>query len=181
MSQGLPSFPMPPGGPPGGAGGMPIPQGGGMPQGPPAPDAAAPPPAEQAQGTPLRGRPPVGGLNPDFAHRFVQLQEAVRQAGGDLYAFSGARDNKRQEQLFKESVAKYGDPKVAAKHVKAPGKSAHDPLYGAKRGLGPGSVAVEIRGDLAIAHKLAPQFGLEFPNTTHPWHMEMAGVSNMKE
>jgi hypothetical protein len=129
---------------------------------------------------PLRGRPPVGGLNPDFAHRFIQLQNAVREAGGDLYIFSGARDQDRQGKLFQEAVAKYGDPKVAMKHVKPPGKSAHDPQYGASRGLGMGSVGVDIRGDLAIAHKLAPQFGIEFPNQTHPWHMEMAGVSKLK-
>jgi len=175
----LPQFPMqapPPNGPQLGAG---------MPMMPSAPEQAPSPeqgqmPPEQQQGMPLRGRPPVGGLNPDFAHRFVHLQQAVRDAGGDLYVFSGARDQDRQGKLFQEAVAKYGDPKVAAKHVKPPGKSSHDPQYGASRGLGPGSVGVDIRGDLAIAHKLAPQFGIEFPNQTHPWHMEMAGVSKLK-
>jgi hypothetical protein len=170
----LPSFPMqapPPGGPQLGAE---------MPMTPSAPEPQAPAGPEQQGPMPLRGRPPVGGLNPDFAHRFVQLQNAVREAGGDLYIFSGARDQDRQGKLFQEAVAKYGDPKVAAKHVKPPGKSAHDPQYGATRGLGPGSVGVDIRGDLAIAHKLAPQFGIEFPNQSHPWHMEMAGVSKLK-
>lgn len=171
MSQGFPSFPMPQGGPPQG---MQPGQLSAAPTGDPAQDQ------QQQQQQPLRGRPPVGGLNPDFAHRFVQLQQAVRDAGGDLYIFSGARDQQRQQQLFQEAVAKYGDPKVAAKHVKPPGKSAHDPQYGATRGLGLGSVGVDIRGDLAIAHKLAPQFGIEFPNQTHPWHMEMAGVSKLK-
>lgn len=138
------------------------------------------PPAQEQSSRPLAGRPPVGGLNPDFAHRFVQLQNAVRQAGGDLYIFSGARDKSHQQQLHNQAIAKYGDPKIAAKHVKEPGKSAHDPEFGAAKGLGLGALAVDIRGDLHIAHKLAPQFGVEFPNQSHPWHMEMAGHSNIK-
>lgn len=173
----LPSFPMPPGGmPQGGAPGqlsVPPPTGAPVPDGAGAPD-------QQPQGMPLKGRPPVGGLNPDFAHRFVQLQKAVREAGGDLYVFSGARDKQHQQQLFEAAVGKYGDPKVAQKHVKPPGKSSHDPAYGAMRGLGMGAVGVDIRGDLAIAHKLAPQVGLEFPNKDQPWHLEMAGISKLK-
>ena len=129
---------------------------------------------------PLQGRPPVGGLNPDFAHRFTQLHHAVRQAGGDLYIFSGARDKEHQQMLWNQAVAKYGDPTIAAKHVKEPGKSAHDPEFGIAKGLGPGALGVDIRGDLHIAHDLAPKYGIEFPHESHPWHMEMAGHNHLK-
>jgi hypothetical protein len=83
-------------------------------------------------------------------------------------------------RLFQDALRKYGDEKTAMKYVKLPGKSAHDPQFGLAKGLGLGGLAVDIRGDLHIAHKLAPQFGVEFPHSTHPWHMEMAGISKLK-
>lgn len=120
------------------------------------------------------------GINPALEDRFVALREAIRKQGGDIYIFSGARTPEEQKQLLDQAVAKYGDVKEAMKRVKAPGKSSHDPSYGVAMGLGEGALGVDVRGDLHLAHKLGPHFGLVFPSTTQPWHMEFAGVDKIK-
>lgn len=121
------------------------------------------------------GPPPVGGLNHMLADRFGRLQQAVEQHGGMLYVYSGARDHRQQAQLFKDAVRKFGSESEAKKNVSVPGKSDHDPHAGVALGIGDGAIGVDIRGDLAIAHKLAPHFGLEFDKKT-PWHVKIAGI-----
>lgn len=120
------------------------------------------------------------GLNPAFEERFTALRQAIREKGGDLYIFSGPRNKEEQQNLLKETAGKYGDMKEAMKRVKPPGKSTHDPEYGIPLGLGPGALGADIRGDLHLAHKLAPHFGLVFPSQQQPWHMEYAGVDKIK-
>jgi hypothetical protein len=120
------------------------------------------------------------GLNPAFEERFTALRQAIREQGGDLYIFSGPRNKEEQQQLLKETAGKYGDMKEAMKRVKPPGKSTHDPEYGIPLGLGPGALGADIRGDLHLAHKLGPHFGLVFPSQQQPWHMEYAGVDKIK-
>jgi hypothetical protein len=92
-----------------------------------------------------------------------------------LYIYSGARHPHHQAQLFRDAVGKYGSVQEAKKHVALPGKSDHDPGAGLSLGLGDGAIGVDVRGDLAIAHKLAPHFGVEFSKKT-PWHMTLSGV-----
>jgi hypothetical protein len=121
------------------------------------------------------GPKPVGGLNHMLADRFARLQQAVEAHGGQLYIFSGARDHSQQAQLYQDAISKYGSEREAKKRVAAPGKSHHDPNAGLQQGVGDGAVGADVRGDLAIAHKLAPHFGLEFDKKT-PWHMSIAGV-----
>lgn len=149
------------------------------PQGAPQPGALAdalqiPPGTQQ-----LSGEEPVGGMNAEFARRFGDLQAAVRQSGGDLYIFSGARDPQQQAEMFNDAVRKYGDEKEARKRVKEPGKSSHDPSYGVPLGLGQGALGADLRGDLAIAHKLGPRFGIVFPDKNSPWHAELAGLDKV--
>jgi D-alanyl-D-alanine carboxypeptidase len=147
--------------------------------------APAPPPPEGGgpQTIPAPGQgpeQPETGLNPAFEERFTALRTAIREQGGDLYIFAGARTKEEQQQLLHETTAKYGDVKEAMKRVKAPGKSSHDPEYGVPMGLGPGALGADIRGDLHLAHKLAPHFGLVFPSQGQPWHMEYAGLDKIK-
>ena len=130
------------------------------------------PPEGQAQS---QGPSSVGGLNHMLADRFGRLQKAVQAHGGMLYIYSGARDKHSQAQLLRDAVGKYGSVQEAKKHVALPGKSDHDPGAGLSLGIGDGAIGVDIRGDLAIAHKLAPHFGLEF-DKKKPWHMRIAGV-----
>jgi len=121
------------------------------------------------------GPPPVGGLNHMLADRFGRLQKAVEAHGGTLYLYSGARDQRQQAALYQDAVSKYGSEAEAKKRIAPPGKSDHDPNAGLPLGIGDGAIGMDVRGDLAIAHKLAPHFGLEFNKKT-PWHLSIAGV-----
>jgi len=136
-----------------------------------------PPPATDAMTD--GGTPAVGGLNAEFARRFKLLQHAVKQAGGDLYIYSGGRDAKQQAGLYQAALKKYGSESAARKWVAPPGKSNHDTHAGLKYGLGDGAVASDLRGDLAMAHKLAAKYGLMFPLSNEAWHIELAGIRNM--
>lgn len=128
-------------------------------------------------GTPTAGQEPaVGGLNAEFAKRFKALQAAVKRAGGDLTIYSGGRSADHQAKLYDNALKKYGSESEARKWVAPPGKSNHDLQAGLKYGLGPGAVASDLRGDLALAHKLASKFGLIFPLANEAWHIEMAGI-----
>lgn len=124
---------------------------------------------------PVEGPPPVAGMNHMLADRFGRLQKAVEAHGGMLYVFSGARDHRQQHQMYQDAVGKYGSEQEAKKRVAVPGKSDHDPHAGVALGIGDGAIGIDLRGDLAIAHKLAPHFGLEFDKKT-PWHIKIAGI-----
>lgn len=121
------------------------------------------------------GPPAVGGLNHMLADRFGRLQQAVEAHGGTLYVYSGARDKHQQAQLYRDAVGKYGSEQEAKKRVSPPGKTDHDPHAGLALGIGDGAIGMDLRGDLAIAHKLAPHFGLEF-SKKQPWHVSIAGI-----
>jgi len=152
------------------------------------PQAGGPPPVPPPEGGGPQTMPQPGtqpevpetGLNPGFEERFNALRTAIREQGGDLYIFAGARNKDEQAELLHETAAKYGDMKEAMKRVKPPGKSTHDPEYGVPLGMGPGALGADIRGDLHLAHKLAPHFGLVFPSQAQPWHMEYAGIDKIK-
>jgi hypothetical protein len=125
------------------------------------------------------GPKPVAGLNHMLADRFARLQKAVEAHGGQLYIYSGSRNHQQQAQLYQDAVSKYGSEREGKKRVAPPGKSDHDPNAGLQHGIGDGAIGADIRGDLAIAHKLAPHFGLEFSQKT-PWHVAIAGLKGGK-
>ena len=92
-----------------------------------------------------------------------------------LYIFDGARTAHAQGKLLRDAVGKYGSLQEAKKQVALPGKSDHDPNAGLKYGIGEGAIGADLRGDLAIAHKLAAHFGLEF-DTKKFYHVKIAGL-----
>lgn len=100
------------------------------------------------------------GLQPGFAARLRQLIEA----SGGAIDFSGYRSEARQAEMFAAAVRKYGSEAAARRWVAPPGKSNHG------RGI-----AADLTGDLALAHRLAPQFGLYFPMSWEDWHIEPLG------
>lgn len=114
---------------------------------------------------------PVGtdlkGLDPVFA---AKIQALVKASGGRVTIKSGFRSVERQSALWNAAVAKYGSAKAARKWVAPPGKSNHN--HGK---------AVDLGGDLALAHKLAKQFGLHAPMSHEPWHFEPVGHRGDKE
>lgn len=101
------------------------------------------------------------GLDPAFQ---AKIDAMVAASGGRLHINSGYRDNALQAKLYAAAVQKYGAA-GASKWVAPPGHSNHN------RGL-----AVDLGGDIGLAHQLAPQFGLEFPMSWEPWHIEPVGL-----
>ena len=98
------------------------------------------------------------GMDPDFASK---LQGLVNASNGRIWINSGFRSVERQTQLFANAVRKYGSEQAARKWVAPPGKSNHNK-----------GVAADLGGDMALAHRLASQFGLVFPMSWEPWHIE---------
>jgi hypothetical protein len=109
--------------------------------------------------------PAYTGLNPGFAGA---LQQLINASGGRLWINSGYRSDARQVQLWNDALAKYGSEQAASNWVAKPeslgGKGSNH-----TRGL-----AADLGGDLALAHQLAPQFGLVFPLYNEAWHIEPA-------
>ena len=106
----------------------------------------------------------LANLQPDFSEALSAL---IAASGGKIYVKSGYRTVERQQQLWDAALAKYGDPEIADNWVARPGQSNHN-----KGG------AADLGGDLALAHQLAPQFGLVFPMSWENWHVELAGAQD---
>lgn len=105
--------------------------------------------------SPSGARGKLAGLAPEFASR---LQSLIAASGGKIGIGSGLRSTAEQAALYARYKA--GKGPLAAR----PGHSKHE------RGL-----AADLTGDLDLAAKLAPQFGLHFPVRGERWHVEMAG------
>src|SRR5215472_10139569 len=101
------------------------------------------------------------GLQPDFAADILKL---IAASNGKIWINSGYRSDERQAQLYQAAVQKYGAAE-AGNWVAPPGHSNHN------RGL-----AVDLGGDLGLAHQLAAQFGMTFPMSWEPWHIEPVGI-----
>lgn len=104
------------------------------------------------------------GLNPEFMSR---LNKMLAEAPGKVKLNSGYRSAERQAKLYQDAIKKYGSEKAARKWVAPPGKSNH--------GRG-------IAYDLGFAdnntrqwfHQNAAKYGLKFPMSHEPWHIELA-------
>lgn len=101
------------------------------------------------------------GLDPSFA---AKVRALVAASGGRVTIVSGKRSVERQAQLWSAALRKYGSAAAARKWVAPPGRSRHN--HG---------TAVDLGGDLALAAKLAPQFGLHRPLKNEAWHFEPMG------
>lgn len=104
------------------------------------------------------------GMNEEFARR---LQMLIAASGGRIWLsqpLGGFRSYEEQAALYQAAVAKYG-PDLAGKYVAPPGASNHN------RGL-----AADLEGDMQLLHQLAPMYGLVFPMSYEPWHVELAGA-----
>jgi hypothetical protein len=93
-----------------------------------------------------------GGLNPLFA---AQLKALFAAAGGGKIV-SGFRTYAEQAALYAQK-----GPGLAA----PPGHSKHEV-----------GLAADISGNLPLLHKLAPLFGLGFPMSWEPWHIQPLGT-----
>lgn len=102
------------------------------------------------------------GAAADFTARMNAL---IAASGGRIRIVSHVRSRAQQQQLWNDAIKKYGSPDAARKWVAPPGHSNHE------KGL-----AVDLGGDLGLAHKLAPQFGLVAPMPWEDWHFEPVGL-----
>ena len=153
------------------------------------PSAPAPSTPASPNATPVTGTPPqtgapidlqkysykdpshVKGFKPDFAGKLGPFLVAAEQAGVPIRITSGFRSVARQKELFAQAVKEYGSEKAARKWVAPPGQSNHN--YGAAADLDiakPGPAQT-------WAHANAARFGLEFPMSWEPWHIEIPGTS----
>lgn len=107
------------------------------------------------------------GLDSEFARRLTAMVEA---SGGRLYYVSGFRSVEEQQQLWDAALAKYG-PEKAPDWVAPPGRSNHN--HGVAMDLG-----YQDDDAQAWAHANASRFGLSFPMSWEPWHIEPVGVSD---
>lgn len=98
----------------------------------------------------------------DFA---AKMNALIAASGGRIRIVSHVRSHEQQQQLWNQALKKYGSPEAARRWVAPPGHSNHE------RGL-----AVDLGGDLGLAHKLAPQFGLVAPMAWEDWHFEPVGL-----
>ena len=105
----------------------------------------------------------VENLNADFASR---LNAMFAASPGGLTINSGFRTVKRQQELWDAALAKYGDPEIADNWVARPGTSNHN--SGAAVDLGYASPDVQ-----KWVHDNAGAYGLNFPMSHEPWHIEM--------
>ncbi|MGH2730809.1 MAG: D-alanyl-D-alanine carboxypeptidase family protein [Actinomycetota bacterium] len=101
------------------------------------------------------------GLDPRLA---AAVEALVDASGGRISIGSGYRTYQEQAVLWAEALARYGDPEIADDWVARPGHSMHE------RGL-----AVDLRGDLALAERLVVDLGLPLhsPLPNEPWHFEL--------
>jgi LAS superfamily LD-carboxypeptidase LdcB len=154
------------------------------------PTAPAPSTPASPNATPVTGTPPpqtgapidlqkysykdpshVKGFNPDFASKLGPFLAAAEQAGVPIRITSGFRPYERQKQLFAEAVKKYGSEEAARKWVAPPGKSNHG------RGVAADLDIAKPSAAQTWAHANAARFGLQFPMSWEPWHIEIPGAS----
>ena len=107
------------------------------------------------------------GLNGPFAAQLAAMvAEAERVFGeGAVRVTSAFRSIERQQELWAEALQKYGSAAEARKWVAPPGSSNHN--YGLAADLRFGSPAVQ-----QWFHQQAAGFGLGFPMSWEPWHIE---------
>lgn len=106
-------------------------------------------------------------LDPQFA---AALQRFIADSPG-ISPYSGYRSPERQAVLYRNAVAKYGSEQAARKWVAPPGRSRH--------GM---RTAVDLRYDTPAArqwaHANATKYGLTYPMSWEPWHIEPVGARN---
>ena len=109
------------------------------------------------------------GLAPEFGSALAALfQAAPPEVQQNLRVTSAYRSPEVQERLWADALAKYGSEAAARKWVAPPGRSNHN--HGA---------AVDFKfldpSAQEWVHQNAGQFGMHFPMSHEPWHIEMAG------
>lgn len=110
----------------------------------------------------------VTGLDMQMQDRLAQMFSAAPpDIQAALRVTSGYRSPQVQERLWNEALAKYGSPEAARKWVAPPGRSNHN------HGTASDLKYLDPRAQ-DWAHQNATNFGLAFPLSNEPWHVELA-------
>lgn len=131
-------------------------------------DVYAPAPANAGA---LQGAPDPGGIVP--ATFDSAINKFLAALGGRASISSGTRSPERQQQLWEQALKKYGDPEIADNWVARPGTSRHE------RGLAK-DLKYADDATRAEAHRIAEQYGLWFPMSHEPWHVEPISTRRKK-
>lgn len=110
------------------------------------------------------------GLTPELNSALVEMfSGAPEDIRGNLRVNSAYRSNNKQAELWEQALSKYGSPEAARKWVAPPGSSKHN--HGQ-------AVDLAYLNDAAKewAHANAAGFGLNFPMSHEPWHIEPVGA-----
>lgn len=105
------------------------------------------------------------GLDPQLASA---LRSLIAESGGGIFITSGFRSPQQQQALWQQALKKYGDPEIADNWVARPGTSHHEMGFAVDLGFN-NAAAREW------AHRNAARFGLRFPMSHEPWHIELTG------
>lgn len=114
----------------------------------------------------------INKLDPTFSKN---LEAMFRAAPPNIRTeiFSGYRSPERQQQLWEGALKKYGSPEAARKWVAPPGHSFHNKGFAADlKYLSPDA--------RKWVHANAERFGLHFPLSNEPWHIEQIGARTGK-
>lgn len=106
-----------------------------------------------------------GGLNEGFR---TALEAFVQASNGRLTLISGYRDEEHQQALYDAAVAEHGEAN-AGKWAAPPGRSNHNHGFA-------GDLRFVGEGAKDWAHENAARFGLHFPMSWEPWHIEPIGL-----
>lgn len=124
--------------------------------------------ASYAQGGAAARPDSFTGLAEPFSQALMRmLQEAPAEVRIGIN--SAYRSPETQERLWKEALAKYGSEAEARKWVAPPGRSQHN--HGNAADLKYLSPEAQ-----AWVHQNAERYGLAFPLSNEPWHVELAGA-----
>ncbi|UYZ06145.1 D-alanyl-D-alanine carboxypeptidase family protein [Agrobacterium salinitolerans] len=114
----------------------------------------------------------VSGMQANFQKNLAAMIASMpKELQGSVTINSGFRSVERQQQLWLEALKKYGSPEAARKWVAPPGNSQHN--KGNAADLGYGSDAAR-----KWVHANASNFGLSFPLSNEPWHIEDSSARN---
>lgn len=110
----------------------------------------------------------INGLADTFSEKLARMIASMPDdLKGAVTINSGFRSIERQQQLWLDALKKYGSPEAARKWVAPPGNSQHNAGNAADLGY---------KSDAAKnwVHQNAGTFGLSFPMSHEPWHVEDA-------
>lgn len=115
----------------------------------------------------------IDAMQPVMRDRLASLiDEAPPNVKAGLGILSGARTIARQKELFDAAVQKYGSVAAARKHVAPPGRSQHNHGNAADLSWNGGAFANAPKDVIAWVHENAGKYGLKFPMSWEPWHIE---------